>query len=340
MVITIIRRSVPGFTLILIQTIDTMHWRCSPFCFLLPWILFAPLASPSRAQQTEAWLIAHDGDVFIKKQGAPWQPFAAQFDLNVGDSVRTGAESRATLLYRTGAFVTVTAHEDYGVVTARDIGAPPELVEALEWAFDRDDPETPDVLRGTIDEPPVLIYPRKGKVLLQRPPFLWMAAIPRDATYRVRVIKDLSTVLCQMDGADLWEVSATADTTLQYPANKPPLARDQRYWVEIERAHEDTFEDAGCFTVVSEETYEEHDEGLRKCKDTPGNQFEGVLAEYICAASYLSTRSFFTDALLYLELAEDEQPGEPWIQWLRNWIYEEAGLSFLIKPLEDRFVNQ
>ena len=299
--------------------------------FLILWILL--LHAPSQAQQIDAWLIVHDGAVFTKKQNnTSWHPFETQISLSIGDSVRTGPSGRAILLYRKGELVTLGARESYGIVAAHDTAAPSVLVETLEWAFAREDPEELDMLRGTEEDPPVLLYPRKGYVLSQTPPFAWLPAIPRDASYSVRVVKDLSEIVCQMDGINLWEL-VIPDTTLQYPVDEAPLERGQRYWVEIEREEKEIFDDAGCFTVATEEEFERHNRALHDIRSHYGDHPVETSVEYSFAL-YLIRNDYFTDALLFLQVAETKQAGAPWIQRLRNWIYEEAGPPFLIVALD------
>ena len=312
-----------------------MKWAGILYRFLILWILLGVVGMPSWAQPSErpeAWIIARQGPVFIKKQDSTtWHPYEALAALSVGDSVWTREGGTATLLYRKGEIIPLGEKERHGVEDARDTNAPPPVIETLDWAFDQPVPEDPGVERGDKEEP-VLVFPKQGRVLCTTPPFGWIAGQPDGTAYRVRVVIDHSEIACRMIGDDLWEEEALTDTTFIYPHDAPPLDRGKRYWVDIGRANWHEFEDGGCFTVATNEEVEAFtsvwEDTWNYNKNNKANYPEVAFAEF---ATYLIKQGYYTDAFLYLRAAEEGQVDVQFTQWWRDVILEETGPTFLIQ---------
>lgn len=296
---------------------------------------FLPLSSqaqslPLQAQSADAWIIQSEGDGYFKQAPqAPWTPADGKLELRAGDSLRTLANASITLLYRDGQRVAIGPSTLYEVRENGLSDAPIWLAESIRWAFSQDPPARPGPNRSTPSEPPVLLYPRTGKVLSTTPPLKWLSAIPDRVQYRVRLVHDTHPAVCLLSGNDMWEATVREDTSLSYPQSDS-LRRGERYWIELERSTKRSYEDYGCFKVASEGEYRDLTRKWQVLqKQYPSNHGSDVTAE-LAYAMQLIQRAYFTDALILLRDLSSRASSHKAVQRLLNSIYQDAGPPALI----------
>ena len=282
---------------------------------------------PAYGQQAQAWIVAFEGDVSVKmKDSTAWNPISEGTILFAGDTIQTGAEARATLLLQSARRVKMEANERF-LVTADSTDLPTWIQRVIVSLFSKATPTSPGFVRGTKSDPPILLYPRYGKLLSARPTFVWLHALPRGASYQLHLANDHHELI--------WSSPVTRDSTLHYPdETEEPLQAGQTYTFEVKPLSTDE-SGSGSFTVATDAQ-----------RTATAQAWEDILSEYISTdphditalvvfAAYLFENEFYTDAYLALERARALQPNSPAVQCLFAQIYEWAGPRLLIPKEAD-----
>lgn len=171
-----------------------------------------------------ALFTALDGEVTVLRPPATG-PAPAQIlgELFPGDSLKTGADGSATILYQDGKIVTIGNNSRAAI-------SPSDSVRGGRSGEEGDNAHDPGRLvaliaesekiaanlavRGEEDSLALVVYePGNTALLTGKPRFVW-SLFPGAQSYRIKI---------QRMGSDIWSV-ITVDTLLPYPENKPELA--------------------------------------------------------------------------------------------------------------------
>jgi hypothetical protein len=297
-------------------------------------LLFASLAwlapCASQAQNPEAWVVQSEGNAYLKQApNATWLRVSDMLEVVTGDSLRTDQGASVVLLYSNGQRVIIGPNRRYAVGVDAPYETPAWLAESIQHVFAQKPPEKPSTTRGTVDEPPVLLYPRAGKVLSTSPSLKWLSAVPDDAQYRVRLVHDTHPAACLLSGTDVWETVIRTDTSLLYPRNDS-LVRGERYWVELERTTKRSYEDYGCFVVGSEEERRDLAQKWKVLQRRyPAEDTADITAE-LAYAMQLIQQSYYADAFALLRRLSTKAPRSRAVQRLQNTVFKDAGPLVLI----------
>ena len=292
------------------------------YILLILGLLLLVAVTPCYAQETQAWIIAFEGDVSVMMRDSTERiPASAASTLNVDDVVRTGENSKATLLLDNGKHIELGAEEEY-TIEADPTPSPSWLQEVLASLFKRERPRNPGYVRSPQSDPPVLIYPRYGKLLSPRPTFVWLSALPRTATYEIS--------LSDEQGDEVW-TQTVSDTTLHYPDAAEPLKEGQLYELTVKSVTSGSgLTDSGSFTVATAAERKAVEEVWNETQREYASADSNDVTLYVIYAGYLFENAYYTDALLVLKRAEAKQPNSPAVKQLYALIYEWAGPPLLI----------
>ncbi|MEM8599830.1 MAG: hypothetical protein AAGF99_07910 [Bacteroidota bacterium] len=316
------------------------------------------------AQEPVAWLTQATGEVTVQRAGTDAWALADAVALHVGDAVRTGRLSRATVVLANAERVQLGSSDTYavGVPTddrASDVGGTVASLARSAWnrAVGRSDATATGAARpATSTVPAVLERPRFGYVLDPTPTIRWLPAQPdsvagQPVAYRVRVTHDRGAEPC-FDGPVSDDVVWTHTTTanrLAYPDSEPPLDPGGDYYVEVHAldaegtAPSDDVWD--CFTVATDSTRtmltalhrslgEQYPPHTETSRDEADAAVPDATADLLYAA-VLFDLEFYADALAVLDAIEAAQPGLASVRRLRTYVYEEAGPPGLVDALLD-----
>ncbi|MEM6782636.1 MAG: hypothetical protein AAF624_02750 [Bacteroidota bacterium] len=342
-----------------------MRTRLSLLVLLFAW------AATSAAQEPVAWLTQATGDVTVQRVGTEaWTP-AGAVALHVGDAVRTGRLSRATVVLANAERIQLGSGNTYAVGApsderTSDVGGTVASLARSAWnrAVGRSEAIATGAARpATSTVPAVLERPRFGYVLDPTPTIRWLPAQPdsvagHPVTYRVRVTRDHGAEPC-FDGPtsnDVVWTHTTATTTLAYPENETPLDPGGDYYVEVHALDaegtapvDDVWD---CFTIATDsaratltalrrslgEQYPPHAEADIDDVDedeTDGDEAVPDATADLLYAAVLLDQAFYADALAVLDAVEAAQPGLASVRRLRTYVYEEAGPPALVDALLD-----
>ncbi len=298
---------------------------------LLIGLLLALSALPAVAQPS-ARILDFEGDVQLKKHDSTaWRPINDyDFILQAGDSLRTGAASRLTLLYNSGKTATRDAHTLYRIIDeAAHKPIIDRIAEALYRLFHPYETARPGAPRG--GDKPVLIAPRYGKVLHPRPAISWIRALPDSIDYRYDVL--VETASCdpnQHADSLVWKRTDVEGTHLAYPAEAPDLHDGQTYALRIGRAAQLQYEDFGCFTVATADERAAAQEARNAIRAAYRSDGPDAPTADLLYAAWLVEHDFCAEALALLEEAPLKRSRSPARVYLLTVIFNEAGPRLLV----------
>ncbi len=282
-------------------------------------LLFLLADLPGYAQQPIAAIIHSKGKVFIKpKTAGRWDTSAANLRLSAGDSVRTGKQSYAAILYFNGPEVWLGPQKSHLVATVKKESMRSKIADVLEWLFEQETPLPHGLSRGP-GKPPVLIYPRYGKLLSNRPSFAWLSSAA-GTEYVLQLFNENDSLI--------WK-SIQKDTVFNYPAEAQQLIDGVNYQVEISRQFKDGAEDYGNFSIASTADSARMAALQQEIQTT----YKFAVTRDIVYAASLMKEEFFTEALLVLQQALKKQPDNRTIRTMTAQIYEQVGPLLLINPM-------
>jgi len=172
-------------------------------------------------------------------------------------------------------------------------------------------------MRGGEESSPIIEEPRKSDVMTDRPAFRWRT-VAGATHYRVTL---------SGDSGDLWTRELSA-TSLDYPGDAKPLARDGDYLWKVE-----AFGDSGpirdessVFHVIGADAATSVSGDLKRITESAG---AATPAGYFLAGSYLSGLGLYGDALRqFLELSR-LTPDSPAPHEALGNVYRTVGLMDL-----------
>lgn len=289
------------------------HYQYTQLAVLQFLVVFNSL---SYAQEPIAAIVNVHGQVSIKaKPNAPWKPSGTKIKLCEGYLVKTEKASRATILYFNGQEIRVDPQQTHRVTMKKaKKPANARISRALKSWLKKKEPLPAGVRRET-DTPPVLLYPRYGKILSSRPSFAWLSSA-FGATYWIRIISDSSRLV--------WSATSK-DTSLQYSAGASGLPDGRSYRVEIGRVSLEKVEDYGVFVVVPAAERKniaalQQEIQTRYQSEEPDN-----LTAPIVYAALLMHEEFFTEALLILRQALEKHPDHSTLRNMLAQLYDQVG---------------
>ena len=298
--------------------------------FMLLTMIAALMLSGSRgyAQETDSSVAAivnvqGRGRIWIKPKNQPqWQANPKTWLLDEGDSVKTNRQCRATVLYHNGQSVQLGPQKSHRVTTAKKASMRSKFASLLSWWLGQEKPLPQGASRG-LDKPPVLLYPRYGKILAERPSFAWLASAP-GASYQIQLFNANDSLL--------WKTTQQ-DTLLNYPSHAPQLIAGGSYQVAIRRQYKEATEDFGNFSIASPD---EKTPMAALAKEIQAAYQSGdptnVTVDIVHAAALMQAE-FFTDAILVLQQALKKQPNNRAIRTMLAQIYDQVGPPILIEPM-------
>ncbi|HTO91467.1 MAG TPA: hypothetical protein VMJ70_10065 [Candidatus Sulfotelmatobacter sp.] len=295
---------------------------------------FAALIAFALASAAPAWaepfaiLAAVQGKVEVtgSKGGAPARAGFGR-ELERGDKVSVGAGGSATLYFSDGNVIELGEKSSVtigGRVNNRTSVGPGATLPAGVYAsvsryVTRGSLQTGLVaqtsMRGPDEQPPSQLAPRRTDVTSERPGFSWRA-VSGATRYRVTVSQPSGPTFSR----------ETSGTTLAYPADAAPLARDADCGWRLE-----AFSDAGklrteetVFHVVSAELAQGVDADLRQIEQSAGGPDHA--ATHFLSGSYLYGRGLYQDAAGHFEALARVAPSSPAPHEALGNVYQAIGL--------------
>lgn len=172
-------------------------------------------------------------------------------------------------------------------------------------------------MRGGAENSPIIEQPRKTDIMNDRPAFRWRA-VPGATHYRVTL---------SGDAGDLWTHELAA-TSLDYPSDAKPLARDGDYLWKVEAFGDQgpIRDESSVFHVIAADAATTVQGDLKRIADSAG---AATPAGYFLAGSYLSGLGLYGDALhQFLELSQ-LNPDSPAPHEALGNVYRTVGLMDL-----------
>jgi hypothetical protein len=223
------------------------------------------MAAAASAPDPVALLVKFDGDVEVERPGAD-APLAGEvgLQLQAGDRVVVGQDSRAVVLYRNGTLVRAAAPvvieevEEEGssslfANTVRTLGQ-------VATTDARTQPNRQGMIRP-IAGAPVPVAPRNEiKVLDPRPTFSWLP-VPEVERYHLQ-IQRLGPPAAEPVG-----YAVGSDTVWTLPASEPPLVPGARYSWTIGGENEGRVAEPKHFVMASSEDIAEIEAALQALVD-------------------------------------------------------------------------
>jgi hypothetical protein len=278
-------------------------------------IIFDSLSATHLKREPIAIIVIVRGTVYIKSKASnQWLKEGLNRKLSEGDSIKTGKNSSVTLLYYNGTELQLGPNKSHAIIHLRTASS--RFYPLLAWLLNQETPLPFGARRG-IDDPPVLIYPRYGKVLSDRPVFAFLASAP-GIQYSIE--------LYNANDSLVWK-TIQQDTLVNYPADSSKLVENTTYQVEIRRNHINSAEDYGSFSVASTQEKAIIMALHNEIRATYASSNPDAVTSDIIYAASLMQREFFTDALLILQQALKKQPNNQTINNMMAQIYDQAGRS-------------
>ncbi len=287
-----------------------------------------------------AFLVAMKGkvDVAAAKGGAA-QRAALGRALERGDRVSTGPASSATLFFSDGNVFELG--EKSAITLAGKIGAkagaaqaqlPAEVFTKVSKFITGGSRQTGIIksspMRGTSDEPPMLVSPRRTEVMDGTPAFAWRE-VAGATRYKVTI---------SGENGEVWSRTVTT-TTLDYPADAEALAADTDYLWEVQALSDRgplRKEDTAFHVLASEETKTVSEELGKILEAAGGTGTEG--GRYL-AGSYLFGRGLLRDAADHFEALCRLAPDSPGPHEALGNVYRAMGLTDLAYAEVEKALN-
>ncbi len=296
-------------------------------------VLALALACCSIAISQEPFAILIDagtkGKVLVKADTSQiWREAHGGAWLGIGDSVKTLAGAKATVVFHNSARILVENGQAYRV--SQDLDAPPwwqSFWEAL--TKNREDLTPMGASRGEVV---VLLSPRAGKLLNARPAIIRTSS-STSKTYRIRIF--------QADSQELVWQTTTRDTSLVYPENAPALIEGQEYRIQI-LPKGDFFSkewESGTFTIAPETERRAVTNLTAAVRAQYGSGDSTDVTTHYLLASFFQQNDFYSEAYREIQQALIMQPNNRAMQFqLLAW-YRAAGLASLFEPLREKLVR-
>lgn len=281
-----------------------------------------PLSYVQQSDSVIASIFEAKGRIAIKtKTSRHWEYNPKNWLLCEGDSVKAEKLGSATIVYRNKE-VSLHSQERHHVTRVIKKSGSSKIERILSWLFAQEKPLEHGANRGA-EKPPVLIYPRYGKLLSNQPSFTWLSSAA-GTKYQLQLFNNNDSLIWQ---------TTLKDTVANYPITAPKLARGISYQAEIKRQYKDSAEDYGNFVIASAE----ENASMAALQKDIQNTFKtsgpnDVTADLVYAAA-LMKEEFFTDALLVLQSALKKQPNNQKIRTMLAQIYDQVGPPVLITPM-------
>jgi hypothetical protein len=173
-------------------------------------------------------------------------------------------------------------------------------------------------MRGTADDKPLLLAPRKTELLEPRPAF-WWRAVAGATRYRIGV---------SGDSGELWNREVQG-TTLEYPGDAAPLGEGADYLWEV-RAYDDHGEarrEGSFFHVLGAGDAAAIRGSLGRIRDSAGGADSP--ASHFLSGSYLFGRGLYRDAAFEFEALSKAAPRSSAPHEALGNVYRAVGLMDL-----------
>lgn len=299
----------------------TKHFISDAITAVLLITNFSSYAQP--ADSAIASIFDAKGRIAIKTQmSRRWENNPRNWQLCEGDSVKTDKQASATILYSNGNEVRLGPQKSHRITRLEQRSTKSKLASIISWLLDQEKPLKSGASRGA-DKPPVLIYPRDGKILSTQPAFAWLSSAP-GTEYHLQLFSANDSLV--------WQITLK-DTMASYPGTAAKLMHGVSYQVEIKRKYKNSVEDYGNFMPVSAA----ESASMAVLQKEIQNTFQtsgpnDVTADLVYAAA-LMKEEFFTEALLVLQGALKKQPNNQMVRTMLAQIYDQVGPQVLIEPM-------
>ncbi len=278
------------------------------------------------AQEPLAIITSSNGRIFIStKDGQTWEyPTKPIIGLYEGQSIQTDSNASATILYfSNGKAFQLGALQRHVIQASAPKKEPRKRTRLDALRALRLPKRLPQGSRKGLGEPPVLLCPRAGRILSDKPTFAWLSSGP-DSVYWIKLFLD-EGVSCKLTGTLLWQ-KTWQDTVLKFPEEMKVLHAGQKYWIEIGRSSHEEAEDYGCFTIASVKESKD----VQKLQKAIQEQYESDNPDDVTAAvvraAYLIEEKFYAAAYEMLKQTLQEQPYNVTAQTLLDHLYERIDL--------------
>jgi hypothetical protein len=262
------------------------------------------------------------GEVRVKPAGeADWKAPLPLLSLRAGDQVRATANATVVLMFTGGqGTVTVSAANSPYAVTPPTAAGPGGKNQGLlsnlsrMLAGKRKDLAYVPLATRSVKQPPLLLFPRTGK-LLAPPTFEWGGS--DRLRYAVRVLGPQGLI---------WEQDNLPRAALPYPASASRLQPGVPYRWELEA--KDFPVQQGRFVILLPSEIAPVQEALRSLDPAalPGYPKNTVA---LMRAGYLFEQELFSEAREELAAAIAADPDEPSLHLLLGHVYDRIGLKEL-----------
>jgi len=302
------------------QNMRTKHFLSTAIAATLLAMTFS-----SHAQQADsviASIFDAQGRIAVKtKSSRRWENNPKNWSLCEGDSVKVIQKASATILYRNGHEERLDQSKSSHRVTRNILKSNSEKISTiLSWLLGQEKPLPQGKSRGA-GEPPVLIYPRYGKMLSTQPPFAWLSSAP-GTEYHLQLFNANDNLVWQ---------TTIKDTMVNFPSSASKLMPGAFYQVELKRLNKNSVEDYGNFVIAATEENAAMTalrQDIQKTFKVSGPN--DVTADMVYAAALMKDE-FFTEALLVLQNALKKQPRNQTLRTMLAQIYDQVGPPVLIK---------
>jgi len=256
-----------------------------------------------------------DGTVEIqRREKQEWIKARLGEPLFEGDLLQTQDHSNASLLFSSGAVVTVQSKrritlnlrdsEKTGKTLINHLSK--DVIEGIGGIFSlQKKKETLTAIPGIRKKDPeeagvLILYPRNSLILTSKPDFRWKTK-GKTSSFAV------SLSLKGMKGR-LWNFS-TDQTEIPYPADQKPLERGQTYFVKVENRENPSISEEVFFSVSEEKTNHIIEKAVKQMEDLRKHDPEGKTPLFILALLYKDKGLFHLalEALDRMQLSGGEQ---------------------------------
>jgi len=281
-----------------------------------------------------ALFTALEGDVSVIRPPLP-TPAQILGELFPGDSLKTGADGSATILYQDGKIVTINKNSGFVI-------APPDSVrgdrrsenvntiannpgQLVALIAEGEKIAANLAVRGEDDSLALKVYePGNTALFTGKPRFVW-GLFPGAQSYRVKI---------QRMGSDAWSV-ITVDTLLLYPENKPELAAGT-YLVRIAALtnENDTLGMTDrTIRILTPESVDTVQNSILRIQEQKPDTF----TLHLLTAKIYENQKLRTDAIREYEVLLKLKPDLPFVHRALSILYKESGLSLIANLHYDRY---
>ncbi|MGQ9463537.1 MAG: hypothetical protein ACUVTP_10525 [Candidatus Fervidibacter sp.] len=271
------------------------------------------------------------GHVYIKRAGkSSWQGAKVNMPLYVGDTLKTGSNSKVVVWTPTGRAQTLGPNK---VVTLNPVKNSRDSLWSEVWGsfvrrmkanFSEENFATVAAARTqfhSFDKNQlVLLSPRNTKILESRPTFVW-TKVENAKGYRV-------TVGFFDEGKRVWETTVN-QTSLRYPDDAPEFKPEKVYIWQVEAIGVPGAVESAWFVVLHPAEVRDVKFSLQQLR----SKAPDFLAYSLIAASFLESLGCYVEAISILSIAIKQSPQQPEPRFLLASLYETVGLPNLAEQM-------